>query len=347
VMRRNRRAGRRIDPDEYPPIKGMEGPFSFRKRGVLYYDPKEGRYYDRGRDMYLDRDDVVEGNIEEGCAGGEIMVFGRCVKGLKARRRDLTKKRMDKVRDGLKKGNSTITGRRKKEERRKAREMRDSKLGGKRVLKTRSGRPMKVLDRKGVDTNKPESSIEKMKRLRSSIEEASDVFSPIKNLMARNMQTVAREMTRELSAAAAKMKSPPTDRDLWSVPTDAMKLVAGFPSSSAVVSIAKGTGPLPVDDHDPRVMRAAKSMRSVKTHADFVKLANKVEPTLSALGTGSASRSIEMINDVLALSRAVSAYVAVHHGGKLYGANPTKTKAFKEMERRFPGVRKIIAGALQ
>lgn len=39
------------------PIKGLEGPFKFRDGRILYYDPKEGRYYDRGRDMYLERED--------------------------------------------------------------------------------------------------------------------------------------------------------------------------------------------------------------------------------------------------------------------------------------------------
>lgn len=48
--------GTRIDPDEYPPIPGMEGPFGFRSGKILYYDPKAGRYYDRKTDMYQDRD---------------------------------------------------------------------------------------------------------------------------------------------------------------------------------------------------------------------------------------------------------------------------------------------------
>jgi hypothetical protein len=47
---------RPIDPEEYPPIKGLEGPFQFRSGRVLYYDPREGRYYDRETDMYLKRD---------------------------------------------------------------------------------------------------------------------------------------------------------------------------------------------------------------------------------------------------------------------------------------------------
>ena len=46
---------RPIDPEKYPPIRGMEGPFSYRSGRVLYYDPREGRYYDRKTDMYLDK----------------------------------------------------------------------------------------------------------------------------------------------------------------------------------------------------------------------------------------------------------------------------------------------------
>ena len=42
-----------IDMSEYTPIKGMEGPFRFRNGRVLYYDPREGKYYDRGMDLYL------------------------------------------------------------------------------------------------------------------------------------------------------------------------------------------------------------------------------------------------------------------------------------------------------
>jgi len=34
-------------------IEGMEGPFQFRSGAVLYWDPKEGEYYDRGEDRYI------------------------------------------------------------------------------------------------------------------------------------------------------------------------------------------------------------------------------------------------------------------------------------------------------
>lgn len=53
VMQKVGPASRALDPEEYPPIAGMEGPFSFRSGKVLYYDPKEGAYYDRKQDVYL------------------------------------------------------------------------------------------------------------------------------------------------------------------------------------------------------------------------------------------------------------------------------------------------------
>lgn len=59
VMARHKNA-RPIDPDEYPPIKGMEGPFRFRDGRTLYYDPKEGKYYDSKTDMYVDNKHLPE-----------------------------------------------------------------------------------------------------------------------------------------------------------------------------------------------------------------------------------------------------------------------------------------------
>ena len=35
------------------PIPGLEGPFRFKSGRVAYWDPREGKYYDRGTDMYL------------------------------------------------------------------------------------------------------------------------------------------------------------------------------------------------------------------------------------------------------------------------------------------------------
>ena len=47
------------------PLPGLEGPFQFQDGQVLYYDPKAGKYYDRGKDMYVEnppgnRKDVTE-----------------------------------------------------------------------------------------------------------------------------------------------------------------------------------------------------------------------------------------------------------------------------------------------
>ena len=37
--------------------QGLEGPFRMKNGQVLYYDPKEGKYYNRDTDMYVDYDD--------------------------------------------------------------------------------------------------------------------------------------------------------------------------------------------------------------------------------------------------------------------------------------------------
>ena len=42
-----------INKERYPEIKGLEGPFRTLNGGVVYYDPKEGSYYDKDRDVYL------------------------------------------------------------------------------------------------------------------------------------------------------------------------------------------------------------------------------------------------------------------------------------------------------
>ena len=40
----------------YQPLKGLEGPMNFNGR-VLYYDPKEGRYWDPKTDFYVSHED--------------------------------------------------------------------------------------------------------------------------------------------------------------------------------------------------------------------------------------------------------------------------------------------------
>tara|TARA_B100001057_G_scaffold200531_1_gene201245 strand:+ start:4793 stop:6397 length:1605 start_codon:yes stop_codon:yes gene_type:complete len=42
-----------IDKERYTPMQGLEGPFQTRVGKPIYYDPKEGAYYDRDTDMYL------------------------------------------------------------------------------------------------------------------------------------------------------------------------------------------------------------------------------------------------------------------------------------------------------
>ena len=42
---------------KYGPRTGLEGPFNFSGQ-VLYYDPKEGSYYDPRTDFYVSRDEM-------------------------------------------------------------------------------------------------------------------------------------------------------------------------------------------------------------------------------------------------------------------------------------------------
>lgn len=46
--------------------EGLEGPFMMRNGKVLYYDPKEGSYYDRDTDMYVSYEDYRMMNEEYG-----------------------------------------------------------------------------------------------------------------------------------------------------------------------------------------------------------------------------------------------------------------------------------------
>jgi len=42
---------------KYGPRQGLEGPFNFSGR-VLYYDIKEGSYYDPATDFYVEQDEM-------------------------------------------------------------------------------------------------------------------------------------------------------------------------------------------------------------------------------------------------------------------------------------------------
>ena len=44
---------------KYGPRAGLEGPFNFGGR-VVYYDPKEGQYYDPLTDYYVEQDEINE-----------------------------------------------------------------------------------------------------------------------------------------------------------------------------------------------------------------------------------------------------------------------------------------------
>lgn len=45
---------------QYGPRKGLEGPFHYPNGQVLYYDPKEGQYWDPTTDIYVSNQDVAE-----------------------------------------------------------------------------------------------------------------------------------------------------------------------------------------------------------------------------------------------------------------------------------------------
>ena len=45
---------------KWQPRKGLEGPFHYPNGQVLYYDPREGKYYDPTTDFYVSHDDVSD-----------------------------------------------------------------------------------------------------------------------------------------------------------------------------------------------------------------------------------------------------------------------------------------------
>ena len=45
---------------KYTERPGLEGPFFYPNGQVLYYDPKEGKYYDPTTDFYVEYEDVQE-----------------------------------------------------------------------------------------------------------------------------------------------------------------------------------------------------------------------------------------------------------------------------------------------
>jgi hypothetical protein len=53
-----------MDKERYTEIPGLEGPFTTLSGKVVYYDPKEGAYYDRDSDMYLSNDEYTALNSD-------------------------------------------------------------------------------------------------------------------------------------------------------------------------------------------------------------------------------------------------------------------------------------------
>lgn len=53
-----------IDKEKYQARDGLEGPFQTKSGKVVYYDPKEGSYYDPDTDMYMSYDEWKE--LDEG-----------------------------------------------------------------------------------------------------------------------------------------------------------------------------------------------------------------------------------------------------------------------------------------
>jgi hypothetical protein len=49
-----------FDNSKYGPRKGLEGPFNYPNGVVLYYDPKQGQYYDPTTDFYVSHEDYAE-----------------------------------------------------------------------------------------------------------------------------------------------------------------------------------------------------------------------------------------------------------------------------------------------
>lgn len=47
-----------LDEQQYPKRPGLEGPFRTRSGKVVYYDSREGKYYDASIDMYIDNEEA-------------------------------------------------------------------------------------------------------------------------------------------------------------------------------------------------------------------------------------------------------------------------------------------------
>jgi len=54
-----------IDSDKFPDreSQGLEGPFRLRSGLIVYYDRKEGKYYNPKTDMYLSHDEYSQHHL--------------------------------------------------------------------------------------------------------------------------------------------------------------------------------------------------------------------------------------------------------------------------------------------
>jgi len=59
---------------KYGPRKGLEGPFMYASGRVLYYDPREGQYYDPRTDFYVSHEEM---DAEHGILVQRLVDFQR------------------------------------------------------------------------------------------------------------------------------------------------------------------------------------------------------------------------------------------------------------------------------
>lgn len=91
-----------ISSDEYPPIKGLEGPFRYESGKVLYYAPKIGKYYDPKSDTYLEPEEVEAHRNPRAVREGEEFLEEKMTAAQKAKREEIVlamKKDADKMKE--------------------------------------------------------------------------------------------------------------------------------------------------------------------------------------------------------------------------------------------------------
>lgn len=65
-----------IDKERYTSLEdeGLEGPIMLKSGKVVYYDPKEGKYYDRDSDMYMSDEDYMAHEKSESVEQAEKVI---------------------------------------------------------------------------------------------------------------------------------------------------------------------------------------------------------------------------------------------------------------------------------